>query len=154
MKTSVKSSGTNSAAIGRTTKTSSNTAKKSPQKSGTVAPAKKQAIHSNANPGLDVTSAHPDEEPEAELVILLDKFVVESHFLESIENQFIEIHPHLLEDVDFTPAEIVGETYWSRLTEEGQRLAILCLKHLATEPDVPLCDVTCECCGVTSFAIV
>ena len=94
-----------------------------------------------------------DQEAE-EFVILSGKYIVETVFLEAVESQFIDIYPALLEEVDYTPEELVGEMFWADLNDVERRLAILCLKHLATEPDVPLCDVTCDCCGITSFEIV
>jgi hypothetical protein len=94
------------------------------------------------------------EDKDMQLVLLLDKYTVEGHFLDDVEGQLIDIYPSLLEEADYSPAEIVGETFWANLTNLGQRIAILCLKHLATEPDVPLVDVTCECCGKTSFQVV
>ena len=89
-----------------------------------------------------------------QLVILLDKYTVEADFFDEVESQFCEIYPSLLDDVDYTPAELVGELFWANLTDLGKRVAILCLKHLATEPDVPLVDLTCVDCGITRFAIV
>lgn len=99
-------------------------------------------------------SAVQDDDQEAEFVILSDKYIVEAEFLEEIESRFMDIYPSLLEGVEYTPAELVGEVYWAALIDVGQRLAILCLKHLATEDDVPLCDLTCVCCGITRFEIV
>ncbi len=94
------------------------------------------------------------EGQEPELVILLGKYIVEADFLDEAETQFWEIYPSLLDDVAYSPAEMVGELFWANLTDLGQRLVTLCLKHLATEPDVPLVDLTCECCGKTNFSIV
>jgi hypothetical protein len=102
----------------------------------------------------EATPAATDEAQDMELVHLLDKYTVEAHFLHDVEGQLFDIYPSLLEEVDYSPAEIVGETFWANLTNLGQRIALLCLKHLATEPDVPLVDVTCSCCGKTSFSIV
>ena len=90
----------------------------------------------------------------SELVIVLDKYTVEEDFFDAVEEQFSEIYSSLLDDVDYTPAEVVGELFWANLTDLGKRVAILCLKHLATEPDVPLVDLTCVDCGITRFAIV
>jgi hypothetical protein len=100
------------------------------------------------------TSAVNVEEQDTELVILLDKYTVEAHFLNDVEGQLLDIYSSLLDDVAYSPAEIVGEMFWANLSSMGQRLAILCLKHLAAEPNVPLADVTCERCGITSFAVV
>ena len=100
------------------------------------------------------THAVQDDDQEAELIILLDKYQVEVDFFEEIESRFSDIYPALLEEVDYTPAELVGEVFWSELTDVGQRMTILSLKHLATEDDVPLCELTCDCCGISSFAIV
>ena len=84
----------------------------------------------------------------------MGKYTVEAHFLDDVDRKFCEIYPSMVDEVSYTPAEIVGEMFWAKLTAMGQRLAILCLKHLATEPDVPLVDLTCTDCGMTSFAVV
>jgi len=95
----------------------------------------------------------PIEDKDTELVFLLGKYTVEAHFLADIDRKFCEIYSSLVDDVSYTPAEIVGEMFWANLTAMGKRLAILCLKHLATGPDVPLVDLNCTNCGITSFAV-
>lgn len=87
-------------------------------------------------------------------MILLAKFKVETEFFELVESEFGEIYPFLLEDVAYTPQDLIGEPLWNDLTGLAQRQAIFCLKHLATMPDAPLVDVTCSDCGTSSFQIV
>jgi hypothetical protein len=99
--------------------------------------------------GTDVAAAN--DEPETTL--LLDKFIVETDFLAIIEGNFQEIYPHLLEDTEYTPEDLCGEAFWDGLSELGQRLALLCLKHLAAQDDVPLFEERCENCGTAHFGI-
>jgi hypothetical protein len=86
-------------------------------------------------------------------MIVLDKFKVETEFFELVELEFGEIYPFLLEDAEYSPQDLVGEPLWNDLTSLAQRQAISCLKHLATMPGVPLIDVSCPCCGTSSFQI-
>lgn len=101
-----------------------------------------------------VAPAANDADQEAESVSILDKYVVPAELLDLVERQFCDIYPALLNDTTYTPMEIIGEVFWANLSNVGKRLSILCLKHLATEPDVPLVDLTCEDCGITNFAVV
>lgn len=87
-------------------------------------------------------------------MLLLDKFVVDTEFFDLVESEFQDIFPFLLVEVDYTPAELIGEPLWADLSALAQRQAIHCLQHLATLDDVPLCDVSCPCCGTTTFQIV
>ena len=87
-------------------------------------------------------------------MVLLDKYKVETDFFELVEFDFYEIYPLLLEDVTYTPAELIGEPLWADLSALAQRQAIHCLQHLATLEDCPLIDVSCPCCCTTSFQVV
>lgn len=87
-------------------------------------------------------------------MVLLDKFVVDTEFFDLVESEFQDIYPFLLEEVDYTPAELIGEPLWADLNALAQRQAIHCLQHLATLDDVPLFGVSCPCCGTTTFQIV
>jgi hypothetical protein len=85
--------------------------------------------------------------------IVRDKFLVETDFFDSIELQFNEIYPALMEEVDYSPQDLCGDAFWADLSDLGQRLAVHCLQHLATLPDVPLLDMSCPNCGTTCFAV-
>jgi hypothetical protein len=105
-----------------------------------------------ANNSIEVQSKDPM--PADEVMIVLNKFKVETEFFELVESEFSEIYPFLLEDAEYSPQDLVGEPLWNDLTSLAQRQAISCLKHLATMPGVPLIDVSCPCCGTSSFQIV
>lgn len=94
-------------------------------------------------------AATPDD-----TMVLLDKFMVDTEFFDLVESEFQDIYPFLLAEVDYTPAELIGEPFWADMSALAQRQAIHCLQHLATLDDVPLCDVSCPCCGTTTFQIV
>lgn len=114
----------------------------------------KLTINSGSNRQADNDGVALDPMNPEGTMILLGKFKVETEYFEIIESRFSDIAPFLLEDVDYTAQDLIGEDLWSELAGFGQRHAVLCLKHMATLPDVPLCDVSCPDCGTTSFQIV
>ena len=87
-------------------------------------------------------------------MILLGKFSIETEFFDIVESLFMDIYPSMLEDVEYSPEDLCGEEFWVDMTSLGKRQAVLCLKHMATLPDVPLCEVSCPDCGTTSFQVV
>ncbi len=107
--------------------------------------------NSKANNSIEGQSKDPMATDK--VMIVLDKFKVETEFFELVELEFGEIYPFLLEDAEYSPQDLVGEPLWNDLTSLAQRQAISCLKHLATMPGVPLIDVSCPCCGTSSFQI-
>lgn len=117
---------------------------------------KSLSIAVNKNPQANGTVAIKPEPPVKadDVMILLDRFKVETEFFELVESEFSEIYPYLLENVEYSPQDLIGEPLWNDLISLAQRQAIFCLKHLATLPDAPLVDVTCSDCGTSSFQIV
>lgn len=111
-------------------------------------------IHYGSNHYGDQAATVADEavNPNCTMV-LLGKFKVESGLLELVEFEFNEIQPHLLKNVEYTPQDLIGEPLWADLTGLAQRQAIFCLKHLATQPNSPLIDVSGPGCGLTAFEI-
>lgn len=87
-------------------------------------------------------------------MILLGKFKVETEYFEIIESRVSDISPFLLEEIDYTAQDLVGEDLWTELTGFGQRQAVLCLQHLASLPGAGLTDVPSAGGGATSFQIV
>lgn len=114
-------------------------------------PAVTASNNSKAKSSIEVQANDPVNADE--VMILLDKFKVETEFFELVEFEFSEIYPFLLEDAEYSPQDLIGEPLWHDLTGLAQRQAISCLKHLATMPGVPLIDVSCSCCGTSSFQI-
>lgn len=97
---------------------------------------------------------HAVEDHDTELTVLLEKYVIETEFFDTVERSFWEIYPHLLEDTDYGPEDLCGEDFWGELSELGQRLALLCLKHLAAQEDFPLYEERCVACGTAHFRIL
>lgn len=106
--------------------------------------------HLDATVGANVSAAN--DEPKG--IVLLNKYIVEADFFDSVERNFQEIYPHLLEDAEYAPEDLCGEAFWEGLSELDQRLALLCLKHLAAQDDVPLFEERCEDCGTAHFGIL
>jgi hypothetical protein len=110
---------------------------------------------SNKNRKAKIVETHTNGAvTPTDVMILLDKFKVETGFFELVEFEFSEIYPLLLEDTEYSPRDLIGEPLWNDLTSLAQRQAIHCLRHLATLDDAPLIDVSCPCCSTTSFEII
>lgn len=103
--------------------------------------------HSVNNTGIE-TSLHPDN-----TMILLDKFKVEADYFDIVKANFNDIHPFLLEGVDYSAEDLVGAELWTDLTGFAQRHAHLCLKHMATLPGAHLIDMSGMEIGKTDFQI-
>ncbi len=86
--------------------------------------------------------------------VLLGKFNVDSMFLETVQSNFNDILPCLIDGVEYTAEDLVGAALWADWTLFGQRQALLCLKHLATLPAARLTDMATVECGNTGFQIV
>lgn len=89
-----------------------------------------------------------------EHTVLLEKFTVDSMLLETVQRNFSEILPSLIEGVEYTAEDLVGAALWADWTLLGQRHAHLCLKQLATLPGARLTDMASVGYGKTSFQIV
>jgi len=76
-------------------------------------------------------------------MVLLDKFKVDTGYFEIVESRFSDIYPFLLEDIEYTAQDLIGEDLWADQTGIGQRHAVLCLKHLAQQPGARLIDRSC-----------
>ena len=84
---------------------------------------------------------------------LLDKFMVDTMLLETVQCNLNEILPCLIAGVDYTATDLIGAELWADWTPLAQRQAHICLKHLATLPGALLTDMACVECGKTSFQI-
>jgi hypothetical protein len=108
--------------------------------------------NSKANNRIEVQSKDPM--PADEVMIVLNKFKVETDFFELVESEFSEIYPYLLEGVEYSAQDLVGEPLWNDLIFLAQRQAIYCLKHLATMPGAHLVDLSYSEYSTTTFQIV
>ena len=84
---------------------------------------------------------------------LVDKYLVQAGLFEAVEEQFCEIYPHLLPEVDYVPQDLYGDARWCALTEHEQRLVVICLRHLASIDDVPLVEASYAQRGPVLFRI-
>lgn len=73
--------------------------------------------------------------------ILFGKFTVPGEILATTQARVDEILPYLDVPCICTPADLLGQTYWRELREHGQRIALLCLQHLAEQPASGLHDI-------------
>ena len=83
--------------------------------------------------------------------VLLGKFKVDSMLLDSVQSNFEDILPSLVEGAMYTAEDLVGAALWADWTLLGQRQAHLCLQHLATLPGARLTDMASVECGSLSF---
>jgi hypothetical protein len=77
---------------------------------------------------------------DAGLVTVLGKYAVTPMLYELVAHQLDAIERNLLHDVEYTPAELMGDEYWSDFDSAGQREMELCIKHFAAHPDAILRD--------------
>jgi hypothetical protein len=85
--------------------------------------------------------------------VILEKFSVDTLLLEHVRDNFNDILPSLLEDVEYTDEDLVGAALWADWTPLGQRLCHLCLKHLALQPEFRLIDLAFVKPNKTTFHI-
>lgn len=89
-----------------------------------------------------------------EQTVLLGKFKVDSMFLESVQGNFNDILPCLIEGVEYTAEDLIGAAQWADWALAAQRFAYLCLKHIATLPGTRLTDMASVECGSLGFQFV
>ena len=130
------------------TSTTETTNKETKMKSPAIA----ASNNGKANNRIEVQSKDPM--PADEVMIVLNKFKVETDFFELVESEFSEIYPYLLEGVEYSAQDLVGEPLWNDFIFLAQRQAIYCLKHLATMPGAHLVDLSYSEYSTTTFQIV
>ena len=87
-----------------------------------------------------------------DFTIVLCKFKVEAWLLESVQAHFDEILPYLLQGSEYTWQELLGEDFFADVAVP-RHLPLLCLKHLAQQPDSQLTVVPLTGCDTTYFEI-
>ncbi len=87
-------------------------------------------------------------------MVLSGKYRVRKSTYEITEYQFNDIHPTLMKDIDYGPAELVGFDYWGKLSNVEKHIAILCLKDLAKLNCVPMVETSCSKCEGISFQVI
>jgi len=48
---------------------------------------------------------------------------------ELVLDQFFGILPHLVQNSDYTPEDLLGDLFWNALSDHNKRLACVCLKQ-------------------------
>jgi hypothetical protein len=66
-------------------------------------------------------------------VVLFEKLNVDNGFWERVADQYFEILPHLVKNCTYAPVDVLGDKFWNGLTAYEQRMAVVCLKHLARQ---------------------
>lgn len=65
------------------------------------------------------------------LSILDNRFCVDSSLYEDVKQRVEQVYPNLFAGHDYSPAELVGYSYWAGLTEQDRNVCILILKDFA-----------------------
>jgi hypothetical protein len=74
------------------------------------------------------------------MVTVLGKFQVTPMMYHLVAGQLESIHLNLIEGVEYTAAELVGDSWWSYFDHAGKREMELCIKHFAANPAAKLID--------------
>lgn len=93
---------------------------------------------------LNAVTAHELEdlfqEQEPELIIVLGKFRVTPMLYKLVAAQLDDITQNLMEEVAYTPEDLMGDEVWYSFGPEGQREMELCLKQFALNDRCPLVE--------------
>ncbi len=65
------------------------------------------------------------------LSILNNRFCVDSSLYEDVSQRFEQMYPNLFAGHDYTPAELVGYSYWAGLSDQDRNVCVLILKDFA-----------------------
>jgi hypothetical protein len=65
------------------------------------------------------------------LTILNNRFFVGVDFYDDVRQRFELMYPNLLLGEDYSPAELVGYSYWAGLTAQDRNVCVLILKDFA-----------------------
>jgi len=60
---------------------------------------------------------------------------------ELVAHQIDAICRNLVHGTEYSPAELIGDEYWSNFGPEGEREMELCIKHFAAHPEATLLDL-------------
>ena len=74
------------------------------------------------------------------LITVLGKYQVTPMLYHLVAHQLESIHINLIDGVEYTPSDLIGDEYWSRFGASGKREMELCLKHFAANPEAKLLD--------------
>lgn len=65
------------------------------------------------------------------LSILDNRFCVDSSLYEDVKQRVEQVYPNLFAGHHYSPAELVGYSYWAGLTEQDRNVCVLILKDFA-----------------------
>lgn len=71
-------------------------------------------------------------------MIVLEKFKGDVEFLSMVQSALEDVLPLLLHDTSYCAEDLIGAELWSDFNGTAQRLAHLCLQHLAKLPGANL----------------
>jgi hypothetical protein len=86
-------------------------------------------------------------------VVILNKFNVDTLFLEMVRSQFEEMLPFLMIGRDYSWQELLGEDFMADLSGLPKSLASLSLLHISEQPEARLMALSPTGCDTTHFQI-
>jgi len=101
---------------------------------------------------LTINSCSTSPMHSQDFMVLLDKFKVDTWLFESVQAHFKDVLPYLLQGSEYTWQELLGEDFGADLAVP-RHLPLLCLKHLAQQPDSQLAVMPLSGCDTTYFEI-
>lgn len=93
---------------------------------------------SNALHEDEIHSLFKEQEPG--MVTVLNIYQVTPMLYSLVAGQLDAISNNLMADIKYSPAELIGDEYWSMFGAGGQREMELCIKHFAAHPKSHLRD--------------
>lgn len=86
-------------------------------------------------------------------VLILNKYRVDGYLYASVKLRLEDVQRHLVPGTFYSAEELLGTSYWSSLSDIGQRLAMACLEHIAELEDGNLNASHCIGCDDLNFFI-
>jgi hypothetical protein len=80
------------------------------------------------------------QQQEPVMVTVLGKFQVTPMLYQLVAGQLESIELNLIEGVEYTPKELIGDADWFSFDREGHREMELCIKHFAANEKSSLID--------------
>lgn len=88
----------------------------------------------SSNKNIRNKKSNIDRDSE-DYIILLDKFKIDRYCFNLVKSRFEKMYPTLLENVEYTWQELLGESFWEAISGLPDHVASICLQHLASEPN-------------------
>lgn len=108
-------------------------------------------LNSRSNQQATNEQADPDHDPDTDEIVVLDRFKVGAWLFDIVQRHVEAILPYLIEGSGpYTWQELLGEDFMADMTIPSQ-LPLLCLQHIAQQPDSKLTVMPMTGNGTTYF---